>query len=254
MNIKRTMIIAIAAAIVIAIAVIVALNYTGYNSKLQNISLAPNVRADNQGSGDEIKDENNDVVQYLEITPDNVQNVVSTIARAENYYCTMNIVNYWDEGQSVYQVESWVSNEVTRIIINREDRKEESKNFLIKDNVVYVWYGSERNVYSTTISETLSGESNFADELSMIPTYEDVIKLKKGDIANAGYVVYDDTRYINIETAENELGYKDKYYISLETGLLTAAETTDNEKVVYRMLMLSMDTTSISEEIFAIPH
>ncbi len=62
------------------------------------------------------------------------------------------------------------------------------------------------------------------DAEQAIPTYEDVLALPPEHIAQADYRMVSDVRCIYVETAEDDWGYTQRYWVSVDTGLLVVAE------------------------------
>lgn len=250
MGAKKTMIFSLAAAVLIAVVVLLALNYPHKNSDNNEIRLAdvlPVSSGDTAGTGPETE---NTGLKQLEITADNVQNVIAFLDRIESYHRVIKIYSYWQDGSTEYSIEVWNSPEGTRISSVSEY---ETKNMLIKDQTLYIWYDNSKNFYSAKIGDTLGDVSHLTDELQMMATYEDVLNLKKSDIVDTGYEVVDGIQYIFVKTTEDELGNEDTYYISLENGLLEFAETKNKGDIIYSMQTVSIEIVEQNSSLFSIP-
>lgn len=92
----------------------------------------------------------------------------------------------------------------------------------------WVWYGGSELYYESAAAFT-------ADEEQGIPTYEDILRLDKKRIAAADYRLLDTVDCIFVETAADDGGYIERYWVSVSDGLLCAAEKLQGEDVVYRM-------------------
>ena len=86
-----------------------------------------------------------------------------------------------------------------------------------------------------------------------IPTYEDVLSLPADTIAQADYRMVSDVRCIYVETAADESGCVQRYWISVDTGLLVVAERLQDDEPVYRMAALTLDAAAPEEESFTLP-
>lgn len=86
-----------------------------------------------------------------------------------------------------------------------------------------------------------------------IPTYEDVLALSPERIVQADYRVVSDVRCIYAETAEDAWGYAQRYWVSVDTGLLVVAERLQKGETVYRMAALEADQTAPPAETFTLP-
>ena len=73
------------------------------------------------------------------------------------------------------------------------------------------------------------------------------------DIVSADYRILSDVNCIYVETAPDNDGYVLRYWVNVNTGLLTAAEKLSGEDAVYRMAALTLDTALPAEELFVIP-
>jgi hypothetical protein len=71
------------------------------------------------------------------------------------------------------------------------------------------------------------------DTIARIPTYEDILELKRDDILAASYIEYEGNPYIYVRF--NGLMYVHEYYISTNSGLVDIAKKYDGEALVYSM-------------------
>ena len=58
---------------------------------------------------------------------------------------------------------------------------------------------------------------------------------------------------IFVETAADDGGYIERYWVSVSNGLLCAAEKLQGEDVVYRMAGMSVDSGNVAEDAFTLP-
>ena len=106
----------------------------------------------------------------------------------------------------------------------------------------------------TALSGPADGHS--ADrEGQRIPTYEDVLELEQDAIAAAGYEEKGGLACIYVETGEDALGYVEKYWAPVDSGLLVCAEQWKGKKPTYRMTSyaVSTDRTLFGLTEFALP-
>ena len=115
------------------------------------------------------------------------------------------------------------------------------------DENVYIWYNHEDEVYSTAAGNIS------ADNEQTIPTYEDILELPVEMIVAADYRMISDIDCIYVETAEDTAGYVLRYWVSVDTGLLTVAEKLLEEEPVYRMASLSVEQGITMEMDFTLP-
>lgn len=114
--------------------------------------------------------------------------------------------------------------------------------------------GKERGSGTAAASSiTRSAAAFTADEEQGIPTYEDILRLDKKRIAAADYRLLDTVDCIFVETAADDGGYIERYWVSVSDGLLCAAEKLQGEDVVYRMAGMSVDSGNVAEDAFTLP-
>ena len=182
----------------------------------------------------------------VEVSPQTVQSLIASLSRYESYSRTA-AVEYFDGGQSVGTASArvwadggWIRTDVTLA----SGRVEHA---ILGDGRLWLWYDRESTVYQGP-AEDLS-----ADLIQRVPTYEDVLLLKPEDITAAGYEEREDQPCVYVE-AGTELGYTERYWISVDSGLLVAAETEKDGEVVYAVT--ARDVVSPLDEtqgIFVLP-
>ena len=79
------------------------------------------------------------------------------------------------------------------------------------------------------------------------------LALAPEQIAQADYRMVSDVRCIYVETAEDDWGYVQRYWVSVDTGLLVVAERLQKGETVYRMAALEADQTAPPAETFTLP-
>ncbi len=183
-----------------------------------------------------------------EVTPETVQAVVRTLARPESYSRRMLVNSYWEGGSRNWQIQVWQKNGVERVRISSSGEGEEDKNILLADGELCIWYGDGPDIFRAPAEPELLG-----DTLQMLPRYEDLLSLDKAQIEDAGYVNLYGTWRIMAAVREQPTGCLMVYYISIETGLLEAAERRDGDRLVYRMTSEQADLSAPEDEVFLLP-
>ena len=162
----------------------------------------------------------NEAVDRVEVRPDTVQSAIEVLARPRVYTRTITVERYWS-GQ-------------TRHVITGDD-------------AVYIWYGSSRKVYSGASALTQDAEQG-------ILTYEDILALPPERIAAADYRALEGVNCIYVETEPDDAGYVERYWVSVSSGLLAAAERECDGAVVYRMAALTVSYDGVDAEDFTLPN
>ena len=173
-----------------------------------------------------------DNVLRVEVTPETVQSVIATLARPEAYSREITLEVFWsDEGtqdgtaSSAIRSRVWVNGNLTRIELSYPNGRIAHR--IVTGDEVYLWYNSERSYVC------LPADGQSADLEQHIPTYEDVLALSPEEITDAGYEQREGVSCIYVESSS--LGYRERYWIAEESGLLAAAESWDGDRLTYRM-------------------
>ena len=119
---------------------------------------------------------------------------------------------------------------------------------VVGDGKIWLWYDGSDEVYQTVADE------HSADLTQRLPTYEDVLTLDASGITQADYVERDGQDCIYLEFEQPELGYLYRYWISVSSGLLIAAETEKAGELVYTMSSYGISSPLSEElEMFVLP-
>lgn len=183
-------------------------------------------------------------IRRVEVTPGTVQRAIESLERPVRYSRTVTIERYWSGGSgktvaTVRSADGW-----TRV--DSVTGGGEPRHSITGEGRCWIWYGTDERVYSGNAMLT-------ADEEQSIPTYEDVLLLPGDAIAVADYERLDSVNCIYVETAPDEAGYVERWWVSVENGLLVAAERLSGETVVYRMAGLDARLEETDEDAFTLP-
>ena len=185
-----------------------------------------------------------DAIDRIEIRPDTVQSAIETLARPQRYSRTVYIERYYSGGSAAQQTEVFVSDSWTRLDTKLPGG--EVRHVISDGKTSCIWYGSSKEYYSGAAALS-------ADEEQSIPTYEDILTLDVPRIALADYRLLETTDCIYVETAPDDGGYTERYWVSLGSGLLVAAEKVHADEVVYRMAGMTLDTETVRTDAFTLP-
>ena len=174
-----------------------------------------------------------DMLTRIEVTRENIQPVISTLSRPETYSRDVIIESCWEGGKTVYNINVSVAGGVTSLSTLSSSGIE--KNIIVTPDFLYIWYRGDRTPFTGSNDSSGDDYAN-ADEYQMLITYEDVIRLDRNYILDAGYTEYGDEECVYAEYLQPKLGYTMKCYISIELGLITGAEEYDAAgTLTYRM-------------------
>lgn len=193
-----------------------------------------------------VSDIPNDQAVRVEVTVDTVQAVIASMDRAGSYHRQLSVQTFWEGGSSTTQVQSWVDDEYT--FVRSVLPSGQVRYSLSADNTVYYWYGGS-STWLTAPKDSLS-----PDLIQRIPTYEDVLALDRQMISAAGYGDYSGHPCVYVETRQDELGYLERYWISVDSGLLVATQTLKGDEVVYSVnATAAIQTPCPTDIVFALP-
>jgi len=173
-------------------------------------------------------------VLRVDVTVDSVQSVIATLARPVSYSREVTLETFWaDAGEedgracAVTQSQVWAEGAYTRIDMTLSTGR--TCHRLVAGDTLYLWYDNESEYAS------LPADGRSADVEQHIPTYEDVLGLSPEEITDAGYEQVGEVSCIFVEVDSNAMGYRERFWVSVDNGLLVAAETWNGDSLIYRM-------------------
>lgn len=223
-------------AIVIVAAVLGSFGFRLFGSSTPAVELAPVATAAptpavTQGPGQTF---GQDGLLLVEVTPETVQEVVATLSRLDSYSRTITVEQFWaDDAQdsgvasAVTQSQVWVDGGYTRADLTLANGRE--RTVIVGPDSLWSWSWGEYSYYTGT------ADSLDADLAQYIPTYEVVLELPPEQITSAGYERREGVDCVLVEAVSGPMEYARKYWVSVESGLLMAAETWEGETLIYRM-------------------
>lgn len=164
----------------------------------------------------------------IEVTPETVQSVINSMTRYKSYNRTVEIQYSWGEGESS-QITAQIWSDAGWSRCDAVLASGITERSILGDGSLWYWYDE------STEYLVISSDENQGDLVQYIPTYEDVLRLDAADIFDAGYTEKNGGPCIYLETYRSELGYLERYWVSVTSGLLVAAETEKDGVVVYSM-------------------
>lgn len=194
------------------------------------------------GSGTVVNEE---AVDRVEIRPDTVQSAIEVLARPNVYTRTITVERYWSGGSGVRVITASAADGWLRLDITEEDGQ--FRHVIEGDGSVYIWYGGSRKFYTGTSALSQDAEQG-------ILTYEDILALPVERIAQADYRALEGVSCIYVETSGDEAGYVERYWVSVDSGLLAAAERECDGEVIYRMAALTVSYEGVDAEDFTLPN
>ncbi len=186
-----------------------------------------------------------DVLSVVEISPETVQTAIETLDRPNSYACSIKVEHVWSGGSGTYQTEVTARDGFIRT--DRVMQDGQMRHTITDGTRTYIWYNDEMEFLE------IPAGSVSADNEQSIPTYEEILSLPVETISAADYREISGINCIYVETAAEESDYVLRYWVSVDSGLLAAAEKLLDGKTVYRMGVLELDQTEQSEVMFTLP-
>lgn len=165
----------------------------------------------------------------VEVTPETVQSVIASMTRYKSYSRTVEIQYSWGEGESS-QITARIWSDGGWSRCDTLLASGITEHSILGDGSLWYWYDDGEEYLMVSADESQE------DLTQYIPTYEDVLRLDANAILAAGYVEKGGTPCIYVETRQSGFGYLERYWVSVTSGLLIAAETEKEGVVVYSMV------------------
>lgn len=163
----------------------------------------------------------------VEVTPETVTGVVATLARPSSFFRELTVERFWSGGSSSLQVEVWTDGGWSH---SRQALPSGAvRHDLVGEDTLYYWYEGGQQY------QTAPADQRSADLAQHIPTYEAVLALDPGEIAEAGYEMRGEMPCVYAAVRPRDSSSVIRYWVSVDSGLLVCAEMEEAEELVYRM-------------------
>lgn len=233
--------------IIIALILVAAVFYSfaiNLFGETPSVELAdPNQKSENTAS---MPGEQEGVIR-VEVTPETVQSVIAKLDRYGSYQRSV-VVEYLDGTEILGSLIALVAvdNGWTRADVTGQNGLVEHT--IVGEGTRWLWYDDSADYIAAPAVESA------ADLAQRLPTYEDVLALNQEQIIAAGYESRGELPCVYVEVEQEALDYLERYWISVESGLLVSAETVKNGQVVYRMSSYQVTSPLVdSEGSFTLP-
>lgn len=234
----------ISAAIAVVMVLVIALLMSTSLRRTSHITLPAEMPPPGQTTGDAAGTDN--ATGQVAITPETVQIAIETLQRPVTYRRNVAVEQFWSGGSQALNTTVSVSGNFTRTDRTLIDGR--VRHAITGDGRTYIWYNEETELFSGPSAGIT------ADDEQSIPTYEAILNLPTESIAKADYrALSDGVNCIYVETETDAQGYLLRYWVSVDSGLLAAAEREKDGKTVYRMASLAVDTMQPTAADFTLP-
>lgn len=201
------------------------------------------------GAADMGDEGQNSWLNAVSITPETVRSAIGVLSRPTAYSRSQVVETFWSggSGQSASQV--YVSGARTRLDTALPDGG--TRHILVEAvsgrTLAGVWYDDETN-WTKLRSPDLT-----ADQAGRMLTYETVRDLPPESIALADYRKAYGENCIYVETKPDGAGYLDRYWVSVDSGLLIGAERLWEGNAVYRFSAAELEIAPQEDGLFLLP-
>lgn len=226
--------------------VVILLLVWGGRRQSQGIVL-PESQGDGAGVGEEGGESR---LNTVTITPETVRPAVSTLSRPASYSRSQTVETFWDGGSGQSLIQIYVSGGRTRLdtqLAGGSVRHTLVETDLDGRSLAGVWYDDE------TEWKLLRSPDLTADMAGRMLSYETVRDLPVETIAMADYREQDGVNCVYVETVEDGGGYVDRYWVSVDSGLLHRAERQWNGALIYRFTAGTPEIAAQDESLFLLP-
>lgn len=187
----------------------------------------------------------NVAITPISVTPETVQAAIESLHRETDYRRTIKVERMWSGGSGTSEIKACVTSGWTRTDVTSSSGQ--TRHSMTNGETTYIWYGKQKSYCQYAAGEIT------ADQEQEIPTYEDVLELPVTQIEKADYRAISGVNCIYVETGEDENGRVSRYWISVNTGLLTMAEWLKDGQTIYRMSSLTLEAMGPTTEDFTLP-
>lgn len=186
-----------------------------------------------------------DVIVPISVTPETVQAVIASLVRSDEYRCTIRMEQLWSGGSGLREVVVTQLGAYQRIDETLADGREQHT--ITTQDTYYLWYDEETQVYQTVLGDFTP------DQTLGIPTYEDVLALDVAQILTATFDQRSGVRCIQVDTAADQDGYRQRFWVNVDSGLLVAAERLQYDVSIYRMAVIAEEPLPSPNTLFVLP-
>lgn len=186
---------------------------------------------EDSSSSDSTWESENEDFTLLRVTTSTVQDVIASLERDSSHYRELNITRFWGSGSTQESATDivliWTDEDYSQsILVSTDGTMEQS---LVSPDETYLWYSN-----STQYLTFPTGDYE-SDVRQNIPSYEDILDLDTSLILKADFEEKLGDACIFVESYYEPLDYTERFWVSVERGILIASETECDGVLIYRM-------------------
>lgn len=226
--------------IIIAFVLIVAVFFLSGKSTGSPIILPDHDLDQTQSPNDEISKQDS----FLQVTPENVLDVVATMSRPVSYHQVYHVTLSQGERKTEQIVDIWVDGTLLRADVSSETG---TSSILTSGSTAYLWHSDEDGYVSVELNDTVS-----VDDLLGLPTYELLLQVDPDALTDASYLVIseNDIQCIYVSAAP-QIAVEEEYWIDVSSGLLYQARFFSGEALIYEAVQTALERLAAGDEAFS---
>lgn len=247
-NKQKTALIAAMCAFVMVITLVLSfvLSSNFFQNDESAIVLPSQINSDDTELGETVDfaAENARKIAQVEITPDNVQQVIASLSRPDSYSCLVSNTLYWDGGSSTLQCKQYVRQTASRV---EQLRSSGEVDFVVLqyNGSIYAWDAGSSTYYSGQAGSFTPAQA------AMLPTYETVCALPAEQIQQADLLDVSGQPMVRVVAWQD--GRTAEYMISTVTGLLYRAVFTEEGVQTQSIQTSVLSLTQQKDNLFTLP-
>ena len=150
---------------------------------------------------------------FVQITTENVQDVLRTLSRPAYYHQTLSLTTYAGEASREQTAEIWTGGSLT--LVQLTDNLE-TKSFLTDSETLYVWYGDSEDAAAYSLASGVQLE-----ELTGVPGFETLLSAPASSLQEADLVSLSEQDFLQCVFVQCTLDSVTQYFwVDLDSGLL----------------------------------
>lgn len=212
-----------------------------YQTDRYKVTLPSEIENAEEIGGNVLENQQSNAVDLPQLTPQNVQAVIQSLHRAEQYVSTVTNTLYLENDEtSVWRAMTYFKNNAQRV--ERYQAGETlSDIYLFYEDAVYAWEQGSTNYWTSVIGGVT------ADMTAMVPSYRDVCELPIEAIRETEMVYLEGVPCIRVFCGEET-----EYTVSVISGLLENVKYYENGELV-REVTIASSEEEIEDSFFVLP-
>lgn len=231
---KNRLLIALAVIVLIAGALLASFGRSLFGSDRPAIVL-PSVETPEASSGGSSSVQGQGQYMPVSVTPATVQDVIATLVRTSSCSRDLTVETYWNGGSRSASVRFWTDGGWT--LTEQTLPSGDVRHDITGEGTLYYWYTG----YDTY--RTMPADGQTSDLTQGIPTYETVLSIPAESIVDASYQTLEDISCIYAKVQAEGSPRTERFWVSVDSGLLVCAEAEESGTLVYRMTAFGPVTT-----------